>query len=409
MLAILLTYHQIMPDFVEFLFPFGKQARAQDFHFTAFRQRTRLRKGAQGLEIRDLKWSGRDFQVCYNLKSVECSSTPSHRPWSIRHCAVSHSFDVETGRSTWIMIKGNKLMQQRMVQATSHRGLPELRDFRTVDRSFAASLVVHQILCAWLAENWRWYINSLEERYLDISRRTIVNEVNLPANVGKQPVEVIKLQRRQTDKSEKSVLSILSRNRTPTAETLASVQEKGEATLDNVFVHRETGQTQPLPPGVKSEGDDLPEKDAVQYDSYGQQEFSFRDLQDLNFINVKAAEASLVIDHGLNVLLQLIEYYQYLFKLRNFPQEIKEKCVEEMADLEMSIKGVEMELKIQVSRIKTLQCSVSDCKTLVCRCCVSARILLIRSSYKTYWISRIPRVIRHWLKSLEHQHSVWRI
>lgn len=408
MLTFLLTYHQIMPDFVDFLFPFGKQARARDFHFTAFRQRTRLREKRQGLEIRDLRWSGRDFQVCYNLKSVEYSSSQPHRPWSIRHCAVSHSFDVETGRSTWIMIKGNKLMQQRMVQATNHCGLLALREFQTLDRCFAASLVVHQILCDWLAENWRWYINFLEEKYLDVSRRAIAHEVNLPASPGKQASETFNFQRTQTDKNERSILSKFSRSRAQTMERQVSHKENDEANFDNVFVHRDTGLSQPLPPGVKPEGEELPKKDTVQYDDYGQQEFSFRDLQDLNFIDVKAGEAALVIDHVLNVLLQLSQYYQYLFKLKDFPQEIVAKCIEEMAHLEMHIKGVKMELEMQASRIETLQRSISDCKALVSRRWVLFSTLLISSSYITYWTFRTPKAIRCWPRSPERQHIVWR-
>lgn len=366
MLTLLFTYHQVMPDFVDFLFPFGKQSRAQDFHFTAFRQRTRLWKTVQGLRIRELGWSGRDIQICYNLKSVEPSPSQSDRPWSIRHCAIHHSFDVETGRVTWIMIKGNKLMQQRLAKATSHCGLAELRDFTTVDRAFAATLVVHQILCGWLTENWRWYINYLEDKFEDISRRTIANEINIsPGSPGKSPIQDPKLQRVQTDKSEKSVFSKFSRTRTPTMETLASIRENGDTAFDNVFTHKDSGLRQPLPPGIRPDGEILPKKDAIQYDEYGQQDFSFRDLQDLHFIDIQAREGALVIKHVTSILHQLIQHYQYLFKLKDFPQEIVNNCAEEMSRFEMEIKAVEMELQMQASRIETLQRSTSDCTILV--------------------------------------------
>lgn len=368
MLAFVLTYHQIMPDFLDFIFSFGKrkQARAQDFHFTAFRQRTRLHKNPQGLQIRELGWSGRDFQMCYNLKAVEYSSSQPQRPWSIRHCAVSHSFDVETGRTTWVMVKGNKLMQQRLVQATSHRGLPELHKFGTVHEAFTASLSVHQMLCNWLAEDWRWYINFLEEKYQDISRRTIANEISVPPLSPHMRIDDIpKPQRTETSQSEKSVLSKFSKTRTQTFKTLASIKEKSEATFDNVFTHLDTGLSQPLPPGVKAEGDELPEKDAVQYDDYGQQEFSFRDLQELHFIDVKAGEAALVLKHDLNIILQLLQYYQFIFKLTDFPEAVRTDGASDFAHFEMHLKGIEMDLQNQVSRIEALQRSVSDCKTLV--------------------------------------------
>ena len=368
MLTLLFTYHQVVPDLIDFLLPFGKRSRAQDFHFTAFRQRTRLEQAARGLQIRELGWSGRDIQICYNLKSVEHSPSQSDRPWSIRHCVINHSFDIETGRITWIMIKGNKLMQQRLVQATSHSGPRRLQDFSSVDRAFVTTLTVHQILCSWITENWRWYINFLEDKCQDISRRTIANEVNLPpelpANRFKRPPT---LERTQTNKSEKSVLSKFSRTRTHTMDTLASIKEKDKTTLNNIIFDEETGLSQPLPPGVKPEGVNSPEEDSVQYDEYGQQDFSFRDLQDLHFIDKQAGEGSLVIKHVTSVLQQLIQYYQYLCKLNDFPKEIVTRCAEEMSQFEMYIKGIEMDLQIQAARIETLQRSTSDCKALVNR------------------------------------------
>lgn len=366
MLCLLLTYQQIIPEFIDFIFPFGKQSKAQDFHYSAFRQRTRLLKSRQGLSLRKLGWSGSDFQICFNLKSVEHSDSQPDRPWSIRHCAVAHTFDVETGRASWIMIKGNKLMQKRMIAATSRCGSAELRDFRTINRSFAACLVVLQMLCDWMIEDWCWYINFLDDRYQDISRRTIVNEINLPSLRPMKDVgNIRKPQRVQTARSERSIFSKFSRKRAETAETFSSIGEKGEETIANTFTHRDTGLSQPLPPGVNYEGEELPEKDAVQYDDYGQQEFSFRDLQDLQFIDTKAGEAALVIEHVSNIFQQILQYYQTLFRLEEFPQEISTKCREEMIHFEMHVKGTVMELQLQTSRIETLQKSVSNCKTFV--------------------------------------------
>lgn len=120
-----------------------------------------------------------------------------------------------------------------------------------------------------------------------------------------------------------------------------------------------------MPPGIRPDGEILPKKDAIQYDEYGQQDFSFRDLQDLHFIDIQAREGALVIKHVTSILHQLIQHYQYLFKPKDFPQEIVNNCAEEMSRFEMEIKAVEMELQMQASRIEALQRSTSDCTSLV--------------------------------------------
>ena len=366
MLSLILTYGQTMPGFLDFIFPFGKQRRAQDFHFTAFRHRTRLGHNYLGLQIPELGWSGRDVQLSYNLKSVEFSESQPHRPWSIRHCAINHSIDLETGRSSWILIKGNRLMQQRLTQATSHAGLPDLRDIRAPDRAFLATFVIHQILCDWLPEDWRWYINFLDEKHQEISRRTISHEIFVaPTSRNRNLDMAIAPQRSQTAKSERSMLSKFARTRTQTMNTLAEMKQKEEKAGDKIFVHPDTGLSQPLPPGVKPNEDGLPDENAIRYDAFGQQEFSFRDLQDLNSLDVKAGEAALVIKNVISVVQQTSEYYKFLFSLKDFPQALKTNCSEGLAHFEMHLKNVVYELELQISRIDALQQSISNCKSLV--------------------------------------------
>ena len=73
MLTLVFTYHQVLPSFLDFLFPFGNQQYAQDFHFSGFKYEDRFSDADSGLRIPELGWSGRDFQFCYNLKSKEPS------------------------------------------------------------------------------------------------------------------------------------------------------------------------------------------------------------------------------------------------------------------------------------------------------------------------------------------------
>lgn len=98
MLMTIFSYHQVMPAVLDFLFPFGRQEYAKDFHFSGFRQDTCLAEFERGLQIPELGWSGLGIQLCYGLKSVETSLSQPEWPWSIRQCAIHHSLDLESGR-----------------------------------------------------------------------------------------------------------------------------------------------------------------------------------------------------------------------------------------------------------------------------------------------------------------------
>ena len=360
------VYFQIMPEFVDFLFSFGQQARAQDFHYSCFRQRTRLSSSRQGLKIIELGWSGRDFQVCYNIKSVESSSSQTPWPWSIRHCAISHSFDVENIRPTWIIVKGDRLIEKRIHAATSDRGPPQFRNFSTIDRAFAASLGVHLLLCYWSAENWRWYINFLEERVEEISGRTISNEIDIPptspstdANGFAGP------SRASTDLTEKSIFSRLSRKKSTTWGTLSSIREKRSFSGLHIDTNAKSSKMQL--PGLGGKGKVMisAQNEESKLDEYGQHDFSFGDMQALHHADKRANEAALVITHNLAVLSQLVQYYQTIRNLDDFPNAIKDNCEEDIREFETEIHGIEMDLKMQSSRLDTLMRLISDCKSLV--------------------------------------------
>ena len=150
------TYFQVMPEFLDFLLLFGEQEHTQDLYYSGFSQRTRLTGVELGTKVDTRNWSGRDMQVCYSLKSVEPSPFQAHWPWSIRHCAVHHSFDAENIRSTWLVTKGDNLIEERIKLATSEKEAPMGKPaFETIDKVFGGALTTHLILYDWLSENWR--------------------------------------------------------------------------------------------------------------------------------------------------------------------------------------------------------------------------------------------------------------
>ncbi|KAL8909098.1 MAG: hypothetical protein Q9207_000432 [Kuettlingeria erythrocarpa] len=169
-----------MPEFVDLILPLGERIMAQDFFSNGFYQHTRLSDDARGLVVPERAWSGRDFQICYSLKSVERSEVQTDWPWSVRHCATHHAFDIENVRSTWIVVKGNPILKERITSATSARAPPEFSSYDNIENAFAAALSTHMIIVDWSAENWRWYINFLEDKFREITEGAISTDADIP-------------------------------------------------------------------------------------------------------------------------------------------------------------------------------------------------------------------------------------
>jgi hypothetical protein len=156
-----------MPGYLDFLSVFGSQAEARDLRFSGFREQTSLTKPPRGPVIKALGRSGRQVQLSYNLKAVACKSAPgtniSDQEWSIRQAAFHHQFDVEEGTTLWIITQGNLYIKERVTEMTAIHGRPEDRAFSSPEDCFQTSLTTHLLYCHWSIEEWRWYIQWLEE------------------------------------------------------------------------------------------------------------------------------------------------------------------------------------------------------------------------------------------------------
>ena len=341
MLTLVFTYHQVMPEFLDFLCPFGMQQYAQDFHFSGFRQSTRLTDADRGLNVPELGWSGRDIRLCYNLKSVERSESQPDWPWSIRHCAAYHSFDTENGLANWIFIKGDQLMKNRIKLATDTSGLPETSSFQSNDRAFASSLATHLILCDWSAESWRWYLNFLEEALQTASRRTLTVVTNPPSSPAVAEETV----------SEKRGKFWPSASRGPAIPPL----ETGKPALPT---------SRPLPPVTPTSPISRPVP-AKPFEKNSEHEYSFSDLQKLQFIEEKADEAILVLHTNINVLTELKQHYNVLKDSDEWPEELRSSCKADIARFDRRVTNVENDLGKQKLRAETLVRLLANRKSLV--------------------------------------------
>lgn len=353
MLTYALTYHQVMPAFLDFLFPFGRQEYARDFHFTGFREETRLNPTQMGLSIPELGRSGRDIQMCYSLKSVEASKGQLDWPWSIRQTAVYHSFDAMTGKAVWIMVKGNKLMKKRLELSTSSTSVGDTRDFGSPLRALASSLATHLIICDWCGEDWRWYITFLEEALQERTRRTLAVKVEAQRNpmVGETPKRAV------------------------TWSTLtSSMPEKGSVRTQSFFSKSSTPMS-PLEPPLSPPGPPVPPGMSLSPDDSdggpnNERDFTFTDLQRVQFIEDKANEVYLVLESNMNVLADLKTHYRSnmfldLDPLAADPVVSLRGRGEVVERFESRISGVINDLKMQQSRVQALLRLLADRKSLV--------------------------------------------
>lgn len=67
MLELILTFHQVMPEYLDFIHLFGLSGDPKDMLFTGFRSKISI---SSPDEIAALARTGRRYQLCYNLRCV---------------------------------------------------------------------------------------------------------------------------------------------------------------------------------------------------------------------------------------------------------------------------------------------------------------------------------------------------
>lgn len=422
MFSLICTFYQVPPSFLDFVFPFGMREHAQDFHFSGLREESRLASYDKGCALPDLNRSGRDLRFCYNLRSVEPSKSQPDLPWSIRQCAVYHSFDVDNGQMSWIVVKGNKDMKDRITEASKKPTHDEnLRESRS--NRFAASLETHLMLCNWSGENWRWYINDLEDQLQALTRGALA----FPVEKSPTPLSSPHLSKSMSSRldagslpnlSQMSPIGPPSRSFTPSSflsgRTLAK-SNTGQSRPQSYMQRQkgDTNQSSDLSASVPTEssshkigqwhlaiknirGSLFPlELDTI-HDfpiSGGEKQwlsspgslaptqlqpslpyrgldktpdmFTFRNLQDIQYIEEKAQEAMLVLKLNTEVLEQLRLHYVEVTNHDEFPREVLEDCSASLHQFCKGVTGIEKDLRMLQSRTETLLILLANRKTLV--------------------------------------------
>lgn len=380
-----------MPRFLDLAFTFGEQQAEKDFHYTAFNAENFLdNSDAKKYCIPRLGRSGHEIRHCFNLWSVEESEAPPY--WSIRQTAVYHSFDVCTGRTAWINIKGNELMQRRITQALGSTSQLQPSSLKTTSGSFSASLLTLLIVLEWSGENWKSRINDLQKQLSQILMKaknapfkSIEEALSLDANVllqqlsateetaGKQPRRIDSavyakpprradtLQSVLSSVSPKRILSGLSR-----ASTSVDPEKRDSPLLSKAKTPPSPIKLEPLltSPTLLQQA---PLNSEATYESKFSvlQEFTVEGLQKLTDVASKIHEVKLVMKLNTEVINEIIDYYKTLVESDDIPVDIKKDCAADLNSFFRRARAVIRNLEMEQSRSDTLMRMFEDGKSLV--------------------------------------------
>jgi hypothetical protein len=167
-----------MPEFIDFMLAFGVSEYPKDFLYSGFRSEVNLSNDCNRLILPGLGRSGREIRMCHALRSVEqlgpTKGLQQDWPWAMRPTVTYHSFDAESGKSVWVVVKANGLIKNRIKESCEDRNLYQSYTDGTFDNSFESTLRTHLVLCAWAGETWRWYINFIEQEIQKMSREALI-------------------------------------------------------------------------------------------------------------------------------------------------------------------------------------------------------------------------------------------
>lgn len=414
MLLTTASYHQIMPSFLSFLFSFGAQHHAKDFFFAGFRHDTCLSDLEKSVAIPALGRSGRTLRLCYSLRSVEASKDQEMWPWSIRGTAAHHTFDFETGRTSWLIVKGEggASMQERIIAETSSQNGNMLNKFDSRNQAFSSTMSTHLLLCNWSVENWRWYINYMEQEVQAITRKTLSVKVRKPQA---EPKQMLRFSRTATGVlvppkkiSTSKSLNIKPQPTVPLASKVAT----------NLPTQGPPGP--PGPPGVPGlpgpPGPPGPPPllstlhqpmnfDPLQPDK----EFSFEDLRRIEYIEEHANEALLVNTLNSSILLALAQHYASVVESKSCPKDLKNECKVDVRQFINRISDISAEIQTQKARMETLLRLLVDRKALVCiyLCVVNKK--LTDNSLTVFWNIETWKPARNLRIKHNTQPTMWNI
>lgn len=347
MARVLLTYLKTAPTFLDFIFPFGKQANRQSAKFNAFRG---TETWVDKLSPLDRKPVYQELQLCYSLRGPEPTARPPEWPWSVRQTAVYHAFDLNNGDAVWINLKSNTDMAPRIanvLRTPVRSGTQTISDLST---AFRAALATHFTFCEWGAENWSVYIGFLEDQLHEKTRYALL--VAVPKLAGRSEASSAQTFRANTAPD-------LPR-RAPALQTITrAVTNSPFKTWRSMTISRPT--TSSITEEIEMRVPDAPSG----HDMVDPVEFSYDDLRTIQYIEDQVNMAVLAIRSNLSIVSELSGYYRNLGESQAFRDALGELGESALRLFLVRITSISNNLRLHQSRGETLLRLIADRKSLV--------------------------------------------
>ncbi|RYP87656.1 hypothetical protein DL770_004735 [Monosporascus sp. CRB-9-2] len=363
----LLTHHQVMPSFLEFIFTF--KGRERPFAQAFFRHENYLEEEDPAFSLPVLGRSSMLIQHAFNVLSVEKSTDPG-KSWPLRQTALYHAFDVRYGHSLWIVLKGDSLMRKRIPEAASQQPDMKPASMSTPARSLVACLHVHLIILEWSAENWGDFVDYLEEK------RT-VNTIDArlaPVAEMTSPMHIAQIfSRRGTMDTEVSKQSTFYSQRSSTRRNsglpVSPTSPATKRSLSNFF--RRGSDLQPVQenslPGEQATEDatagDADEDASNDFDL----KFSFDLFQRLSLLGDELEQGIISIEQNKEVLAEIRAQYETVLESPAFKAHARlEECTGKISTFFRRLRSIEREMDMHLVRLKALSRAIDSDKVVVC-------------------------------------------
>ena len=342
----LLAYHQIPASFLEFVFSYCREEKAQAFLFGAFRHQIRQLDDGQGLKITELNRSGNTIQICFNIRAPAITGQTKAWQWSIQQTAIYHSFDIDSGQSVWMLLKGDEDLAAQTAAALQSPTFPELRRFKSRDESFATALMTLQLFGQWASGNWREFVNDLEIKVREVTDRIISTRMQLYGPVP-QPRTFTGSPIRRSSTFTSSLSKFWSLSRAQTSQQTPSLQSIPDNSMSKL-------PTPNIPPALES-----PPL------SHEKKQFEFDDVQHVEVLEERVNDAILVLKTLKNVLEQMRRFYASFLQAVDTPKSLRKNCLKQFRTFELAIRGMEDELDLEQARLHALLNRLANRKQMV--------------------------------------------
>lgn len=312
-----------MPSFLEHLFTF--RWREEPHLQASFRSEDTLESQAPRIEH------------CFNLVGVEYDSESKTEPFKHRQTAAYYSLDLESGKSTWIIVKANQIVRKRIEQYTGK--LETHSQPTTPSSAFSLAMHSHLLIYEWAIQHWTAYIDFLEEQHSDLKKDAAYTPVS---TLTADPAMVTEITRRTTGKNQQ----LDGQPGPPKAETNRS----------NSWYRRSTPQ--------KTQKQNIPLK-TIQTDRIDITKlFTFGNLQKLHRQAMKVQNGLSVLNQNKTVLQDMIRHFEYLESSEDF-----RKCIDIHKDFRNFVRKTQRcirELENQQNRLSAVQTDLERVISLVC-------------------------------------------